>query len=194
MSLIGKKAPDFVAPAVVGGEITELDSSKLRGKWAVVFFYPLDFTFVCPTEIIAFSDAAAQFREIGCEVIGVSVDSVYTHNAWIETPRDKGGLGKIDIPLVADLNKTIARDFDVLNESAGVAFRGVFLVDPEGTVQSAIINNLPVGRNVNEVLRTLKAFQFVTSHEGEVCPANWDEGGDTMTATPAGVASFLASH
>ena len=194
MSLIGKKAPDFVAPAVVGGEITELDSSKLRGKWAVVFFYPLDFTFVCPTEIIAFSDAAAQFREIGCEVIGVSVDSVYTHNAWIETPRDKGGLGKIDIPLVADLNKTIARDFDVLNESAGVAFRGVFLVDPELTVLSALINNLPVGRNVNEVLRTLKAFQFVTSHEGEVCPANWDEGGDTMTATPAGVASFLASH
>jgi len=127
-------------------------------------------------------------------VVGVSVDSVYTHNAWIQTPREQGGLGPINIPLVADLKKTIARDFDVLDEGAGVAFRGVFIVDPEGTVQSAIVNNLGVGRNISEVLRTLKAFQFVASHDGEVCPANWDEGADVMTASPDGVAQYLSNH
>ncbi len=194
MSLIGKKAPDFKAPAVVNGEITEFDSTSLRGSWTVLFFYPLDFTFVCPTEILAFSDAAEDFAKVGAKIVGASVDSVYTHLAWINTPREKGGLGPINIPLVADLGKTIAKDYDVLDENAGVAFRGVFIIDPEGTVQSAIINNLAVGRNVQEVLRTLKAFQYVTSHEGEVCPANWDEGADTMKATPEGVAEFLASH
>ena len=194
MSLIGKKAPDFVAPAVANGDVVDFDSTSLRGKWAVVFFYPLDFTFVCPTEILAFSDAAETFRSLNAEVIGVSVDSQWTHNAWINTPKDQGGLGPINIPLVSDLNKTIARDFDVLDEDAGVAFRGVFIIDPEGTVQSAIVNNLSVGRNVSEVVRTLKAFQFTVANDGEVCPANWDEGDDVMTANPLGVANYLSSH
>jgi peroxiredoxin (alkyl hydroperoxide reductase subunit C) len=194
MSLIGKKAPDFKAPAVVDNLLGELDSADLRGKWAVVFFYPLDFTFVCPTEILAFSDAAPQFKELGCEVVAVSVDSQFSHYAWIRTPKNQGGLGEINIPLVSDLNKEIARSYDCLNEEAGVAFRGVFLLDPEGVVQSAIVNNLPVGRNVNEVLRTLKAFQYVTSHDGEVCPANWDEGADTMKESPDGVAQYLSEH
>lgn len=194
MSLIGKKAPDFKAPAVVDNLLGELDSADLRGKWAVVFFYPLDFTFVCPTEILAFSDAAPQFKELGCEVVAVSVDSQFSHYAWIRTPKNQGGLGEINIPLVSDLNKDIARSYDCLNEEAGVAFRGVFLLDPEGVVQSAIVNNLPVGRNVNEVLRTLKAFQYVTSHDGEVCPANWEEGSDTMKESPDGVAQYLSEH
>jgi len=194
MSMIGKHLPSFKSRAVIGGQITEFSSEQLAGRWAVVFFYPLDFTFVCPTEILAFSEAASRFKALDCAVVGVSVDSVYTHNAWIQTPREQGGLGPINIPLVADLKKTIARDFDVLDEGAGVAFRGVFIVDPEGTVQSAIVNNLGVGRNISEVLRTLKAFQFVASHDGEVCPANWDEGADVMTASPDGVAQYLSNH
>lgn len=194
MSLIGKKIPDFSSDAVVNNRLGSFDSSTLRGQWAVVFFYPLDFTFVCPTEIIAFSDAAAEFNKLGCAVVGVSIDSMFSHFAWVNTPRAKGGLGELNIPLVADINKTIARSFDCLDEEAGVAFRGVYLLDPEGKLQSCIINNLPVGRNVQEVLRTLKAFQYVTSHDGEVCPANWDEGSDTMNPTPDGVAQYLGSH
>ena len=194
MSLIGKKAPDFTAPAYSDGKVVDFSSESLRGKWSIVFFYPLDFTFVCPTEIIAFSDAAAEFAKHNCEIVGVSVDSVHTHRAWVDTPRDKGGLGKINIPLVSDLNKDISKAFDVLDTAAGVAFRGVFIMDPSGTVQSSIVNNLSVGRNVSEVLRTLKAFQYVTSHEGEVCPANWDEGADTMKADAKGVADYLGSH
>lgn len=194
MSLIGKKIPDFSSDAVVNNRLGSFDSSALRGQWAVVFFYPLDFTFVCPTEIIAFSDAAAEFNKLGCAVVGVSIDSMFSHFAWVNTPRAKGGLGELNIPLVADINKTIARSFDCLDEEAGVAFRGVYLLDPEGKLQSCIINNLPVGRNVQEVLRTLKAFQYVTSHDGEVCPANWDEGSDTMNPTPDGVAQYLGSH
>ena len=182
MSLIGKKAPDFAAPAVVDNIPGDFDSTSLRGSWAVVFFYPLDFTFVCPTEIIAFSDAAPEFEKIGAKVVGISVDSHWTHYAWIRTPRDQGGLGELNIPLVSDLNKTIARGYDCLDEDAGVAYRGVYLLDPEGNVQSCIINNLPVGRNVAEVLRTLKGFQYVTSHDGEVCPANWKAGERTITA------------
>jgi len=194
MSLIGKKAPAFKAPAVVANELGEFDSASLQGKWAVVFFYPLDFTFVCPTEIIAFSDAAPALKELNAEVVGVSVDSHFCHFAWINTPRAEGGLGHLNIALVSDLNKTIARGFDCLDEEAGVAFRGVYILDPNGVVQSAIVNNLPVGRNVDEVVRTLKAFQYVTSHDGEVCPANWTEGKDTMNPTPSGVAQYLASH
>lgn len=195
MSLIGKKAPDFNAPAVVDNiPVDSFDSTSLRGSWAVVFFYPLDFTFVCPTEIIAFSDAAPQFEALGAKVIGISVDSHWSHYAWVRTPREQGGLGELNIPLIADLNKTIARGYDCLDEEAGVAFRGVYLLDPEGNVQSSIVNNLPVGRNVGEVLRTLKGFQYVTTHDGEVCPANWEEGADTMTANPDGVAQYLGSH
>ncbi len=194
MTLIAKPAPSFKAAAVTDGRIHDFDSASLNGKWAVVFFYPLDFTFVCPTEIIAFSDAAADFRAIGCEVIGVSVDSEHTHRAWTDTPRNRGGLGDIQITLVSDLNKHIARGFDCLDEEAGVAYRGAFILDPAGTVQAAIVNNLPVGRNVAEVLRTVKAFQYVTSHDGEVCPANWQEGSDTMNPTADGVAAYLSQH
>ncbi|MGM0574978.1 MAG: peroxiredoxin [Myxococcota bacterium] len=194
MSLIGKKAPEFTADAVIDGQVKQFDSKSLEGKWSVVFFYPLDFTFVCPTEVLAFDERLQDFKEIGAEVVGVSVDSAFTHLAWINTPKDKGGLGGLDLPLVADVNKEISRGFDVLEEEAGVAFRGVFVIDPEGTVQSAIVNNLPVGRNVSEVLRTLKAFQYVTSHEGEVCPADWEEGAETMKATPEGVAEYLGKH
>lgn len=194
MSLIGKKAPDFKAAAVVNNELGHFDSESLRGEWAVVFFYPLDFTFVCPTEIIAFSDAAASFAAINTQVVGISIDSQFSHLAWTGTPRAQGGLGPINIPLVADINKTIARGFDCLNEDAGVAFRGAFVIDPQGVIQASIINNLPVGRNVAEVLRTVLAFQYVTTHEGQVCPANWDDGADTMTASPDGVAQYLGSH
>jgi peroxiredoxin (alkyl hydroperoxide reductase subunit C) len=194
MSLIGKKAPDFKAPAVVDNILGDFDSASLRGKWAVVFFYPLDFTFVCPTEILAFSDKVPEFNALGAEVVAVSVDSQFSHYAWVRTPKNQGGLGEVNLSLVSDLNKTIARGYDVLDEEAGVAYRGVFILDPEGVVQSAIVNNLPVGRNVNEVLRTLKAFQYVTSHDGEVCPANWEEGSDTMSPTPDGVAQYLSRH
>ncbi len=194
MSLVGNKAPSFELPAVVNNELGSINSENFLGKWTVLFFYPLDFTFVCPTEILAFSNAAPTFAELNTNVVGVSVDSQFTHLAWINTPRDKGGLGQLQIPLVADLNKTLARDFGVLNEAAGVALRGVFVIDPEGVVQSAIINNLGVGRNVNEVLRTLKAFQYITSHDGEVCPAGWDDGADTMVASPAGVVNYLSTH
>lgn len=194
MSLVGNKAPGFELPAVVNNELGSINSESLLGKWTVLFFYPLDFTFVCPTEILAFSEAAPAFAELNTKVVGVSVDSQFTHLAWINTPREQGGLGKLQIPLVADLNKTLTRDYGVLVEEAGVALRGVFIIDPEGVVQSAIVNNLGVGRNVKEVLRTLKAFQYITSHDGEVCPAGWDDGADTMVASPQGVANYLSTH
>ena len=194
MSLVGNKAPSFDLPAVVNNELGSIKSDDLLGKWTVLFFYPLDFTFVCPTEILAFSEAAPNFAELNTHVVGVSVDSQFTHLAWVNTPKDQGGLGALQIPLVADLNKQLARDYGVLVEEAGVALRGVFIIDPEGVVQSAIVNNLGVGRNVNEVLRTLKAFQYITSNEGEVCPAGWDDGSDTMVASPTGVANYLSTH
>ena len=194
MSLIGKPEPDFTLPAVVKGEISSINTADLRGKWAVLFFYPLDFTFVCPTEILAFSKAASAFAARDCAVVGISVDSQFSHLAWVNTKPEDGGLGPIEIPLMADLNKEMCAAYDVLNVDAGVAFRGVYLLDPAGVVQSAIVNNLPVGRNASEVLRTLTAFQFVTSNEGQVCPAGWEEGDDSMTASPSGVAEYLASH
>jgi peroxiredoxin (alkyl hydroperoxide reductase subunit C) len=135
-----------------------------------------------------------EFDKLGAKVVGVSIDSQFSHFAWVNTPRERGGLGPINFPLVADINKTIARGYDCLDEEAGVAYRGVFILDPSGVVQSAIINNLPVGRNVHEVLRTLKGFKYVTEHDGEVCPANWEEGGDTMNPTPDGVAKYLSQH
>lgn len=194
MSIIGKKAPDFQAAAVVNNLLGSFDSASLRGSWGIVFFYPLDFTFVCPTEILAFSAAVPEFEKLGAKVVGVSIDSQFSHFAWVNTPRERGGLGPINFPLVADINKTIARGYDCLDEDAGVAYRGVYILDPQGVVQSAIINNLPVGRNVQEVLRTLKGFKYVTEHDGEVCPANWEEGADTMNPTPDGVAKYLSQH
>jgi peroxiredoxin (alkyl hydroperoxide reductase subunit C) len=191
---VGQPAPQFKAPAYVAGQFKDVSLQDYKGKWVCLFFYPLDFTFVCPTEIIAFSDLAPEFEKLGAQVVGVSIDSQFSHFAWVNTPRNRGGLGELNIPLVADINKTIARSFDCLDEEAGVAFRGVYILDPNGVLQASIINNLPVGRNVNEVLRTLKAFQYVTSHDGEVCPANWEEGKDTMSPTPDGVAAYLGSH
>jgi peroxiredoxin (alkyl hydroperoxide reductase subunit C) len=193
MSLVQKKAPDFKATAVLpDGSFKDIKLSDYKGKWVVLFFYPLDFTFVCPTEIIAFSDKIKDFHGIGAEVIGVSVDSHFTHLAWRNTARKDGGLGELGYPLVADLNKSIARDYGVLIEDAGIALRGLFIIDPEGVIRAATVHDLPVGRNVDEAIRVIKAFQFVAKH-GEVCPANWTEGKATMKADPKGSKSYFSS-
>lgn len=192
MSLVQKPAPDFKAVAVMadGTFKDDFTLSGLKGKWVVLFFYPLDFTFVCPTEIIAFSDRMADFKAIGTEVVGVSVDSQFTHLAWRNTARKDGGLGTLAYPLVADLNKSIARDYGVLIEGAGIALRGLFIIDPKGVVRAATIHDLPVGRSVDETLRVIKAFQFVEKH-GEVCPADWKEGNLTMKADPKGSKEYF---
>jgi alkyl hydroperoxide reductase subunit AhpC len=193
MSLVQKKAPDFKATAVLpDGSFKDIKLSDYKGKWVVLFFYPLDFTFVCPTEIIAFSDKIKEFQAIGAEVLGVSVDSHFSHLAWRNTPRKDGGLGELGYPLVADLNKSIARDYGVLIEDAGIALRGLFIIDPEGVIRAATVHDLPVGRNVDEAVRVIKAFQFVAKH-GEVCPANWTEGKATMKADPKGSKSYFSS-
>ena len=192
-TLVTEQAPDFTAQAVMpNNEFGEFTLSKLRGKYVVLFFYPLDFTFVCPSEIIAFDKALPKFKEKNAEVIGVSVDSHFTHLAWKNTPRQKGGIGNVQYPLVADITKEIARSYSVLfNES--VALRGLFLIDKEGLVRHALINDLPLGRNVDEALRMLEALQFTEKH-GEVCPANWRQGEEAMKPTAEGVASYLAKH
>ena len=194
MPLVTQKAPQFTAKAVVGKEIVELTWDKLHeGKWLVLFFYPLDFTFVCPTEIVAFSDAAKRFQELGAKLAAVSVDSHFTHLAWVNTPRKQGGLGEVSFPLIADLNKEIARKYDVLLEGPGIALRGMFIIDPKGVVRQATINDLPVGRNVEEALRIIQAFQQVEK-TGEVCPANWKPGADTMKADPKGSQTYFQKH
>ncbi|MEE8451177.1 MAG: peroxiredoxin [Thermoguttaceae bacterium] len=192
--LVTKEAPDFTAQAVMPNDtFAELTLSSYRGdKYVVLFFYPLDFTFVCPSEIIAFDKAVAKFEAKGAQVLGVSVDSHFTHLAWKQTPPDKGGIGPIQYPLVADLNKKIAQDYGVLLDD-GIALRGLFLIDKEGVVQHALVNNLPLGRSVDEALRILDALQFTEKH-GEVCPANWKEGEDAMKPTAEGVADYLAKH
>jgi alkyl hydroperoxide reductase subunit AhpC len=192
MPLVQNLAPDFTAEAVVGGDFQSITLSKLRGKWVYLFFYPLDFTFVCPTEIIAFSDAAARFEKLGAQILGCSIDSKYVHLRWIETPRKDGGLGGINYPLIADLTKEIARAYDVLNFE-GMALRGSFIIDPHGIVRQATVNDLSVGRSVDEALRLIEAFQFADEH-GEVCPANWQHGGDTMKEDPALAKTYFAKH
>jgi peroxiredoxin (alkyl hydroperoxide reductase subunit C) len=191
--IVGLAAPDFTATAVVDQEFKEISLSQYRGKYVVLFFYPLDFTFVCPTEITAFSDRHADFSSRNTEVLGVSVDSQFSHLAWVQTDRKNGGLGDIAYPLVADLNKTIARDYQVLDEDAGIALRGLFIIDPEGVVMHSTINNLPVGRSVDETLRVLQAFQYVQSHPDEVCPANWTPGEKTMNPDPVKSKDFFAA-
>ncbi|HGY5551089.1 MAG TPA: peroxiredoxin, partial [Prochlorococcus sp.] len=173
---VGQHAPDFSATAVVDQDFKEISLSQFRGKYVVLFFYPLDFTFVCPTEITAFSDRYSDFSNKNTEVLGVSVDSQFSHLAWIQTPRNQGGIGDINYPLVADLKKEVSKAYNVLDEDAGVALRGLFIIDPEGIIMHATINNLPVGRNVDETLRVLQAFQHVQTHPDEVCPANWTPG------------------
>lgn len=187
---VQQQAPDFTADAVVNGDFKQVSLSDYRGKWVVLFFYPLDFTFVCPTEITAFNDRLGEFKALNAEVIGASVDSKFSHLAWINTPRDKGGLGKLDYPLVADINKTISRDYGVLLQEAGIALRGLFLISPEGKLVYQVVHDLNVGRNVGEVLRVIKAFQ-TSAESGEVCPANWDEGANTMSATSQGVSKYF---
>ena len=193
--LIGQQAPDFTAQAVMeNDEMTDLTLSEyLKGSYGLIFFYPLDFTFVCPSEIIAFSNRMDKFAELNTKVVGVSVDSQFSHYAWRNTPPNKGGLGKIKFPLVADLTKQIAKDYGVLIEDAGVALRGSFLIDKEGNIRHYVINDLPLGRNVDESIRMVEALQFHEEH-GEVCPAGWQKGQEGMKDTAEGVASYLASH
>ena len=191
--LVTKEAPDFTAQAVMpDNTIEEIKLSSYRGKYVVLFFYPLDFTFVCPSEILAFNKAVKRFADKDTVVLGVSVDSQYTHFAWRQTPVNKGGIGEISFPLVADLDKKIARAYDVLLNDA-VALRGLFLIDRTGVVRHQVVNDLPIGRNVEEAVRTLDALQFTEEH-GDVCPANWKPGEEAMTPTAAGVASYLAKH
>jgi len=185
MSIIGNAAPQFSGEAAKNGEIINVSLDDFKGRWLVMFFYPLDFTFVCPTELVAFSDRASDFKAVGAELLGVSIDSVHTHLAWMRSPRSDAGVGDLNYPLLSDMNKSIATDYDVLSDD-GISYRGVFIIDPDGVVQSATVNNLPVGRNVDEVLRTLKAYQFV-KESGNVCPANWQAGDSGMAPTLDGV-------
>ena len=192
--LVAKQAPDFVAPAVMpDGSINEaFKLSDLRGKYVVMFFWPLDFTFVCPTEIIAHHNRAVMFRERGVELVGVSIDSQFTHFAWRNTPVDKGGIGQVSFPLVADVKHEITRAYGIEHPD-GVALRGSFLIDRDGIVQHQVVNNLPLGREVDEMLRMVDALQFFEEN-GEVCPAGWHKGDAGMKADAQGVASYLASH
>ena len=193
--IVTKKAPDFTAPAVLAdGSIVEDFNlyENIGEKGAVLFFYPLDFTFVCPSELIAFDHRIQAFEDRGIQVIGCSVDSQYSHFAWRETPVEQGGIGRVRYPLVADLTKQIARDYDVLLDEA-VALRGSFLIDKDGTVRHAVINDLPLGRNIDEMLRMIDAMLFTNEH-GEVCPAGWHQGEEGMKADPEGVAQYLAKH
>jgi peroxiredoxin (alkyl hydroperoxide reductase subunit C) len=191
---VTKPAPDFTATAVMPDNTFNdaFSLSGLKGKYVVLFFYPLDFTFVCPSEIIAFDKKLADFKSRNCEVVGVSVDSHFSHWAWKNTPVEKGGIGNVKYPLVADLTKNIARDYGVLIDDA-IALRGLFLIDKDGVVQHALINNLPLGRNVDEAIRLLDALQFTEEH-GEVCPANWHKGDEAMKPSADGVAEYLAKH
>jgi peroxiredoxin (alkyl hydroperoxide reductase subunit C) len=193
--IVTKKAPNFTAPAVLGnGEIVENFTlyENFGEKGTVLFFYPLDFTFVCPSELIAFDHRLEEFKSRGINVIGCSVDSQYSHFAWRETPVDKGGIGRVKYPLVADITKQIARDYDVLLDEA-VALRGSFLIDSDGTIRHAVINDLPLGRNIDEMIRMVDAMLY-TNEYGEVCPANWEKGKEGMKADPKGVAEYLAKH
>uniref|UniRef100_A0A2M4AH08 thioredoxin-dependent peroxiredoxin n=1 Tax=Anopheles triannulatus TaxID=58253 RepID=A0A2M4AH08_9DIPT len=180
---VQKPAPPFHGTAVVNNDFKEIKLDDYKGKYLVLFFYPLDFTFVCPTEIIAFSDRIQEFRALNTEVVGVSVDSHFSHLAWINQPRKAGGLGNLDYPLLADLTKQISADYGVLLEDAGISLRGLFIIDPAGVVRQITINDLPVGRSVDETLRLIKAFQFVEKH-GEVCPANWEPNKNAATIKP----------
>ena len=192
--LVGKQAPDFKAQAVMGdGTFQEVKLSDYRGKYVILYFYPLDFTFVCPSEIIAFDNKVAQFKERNVELLGVSVDSHFSHFAWRKTAREEGGIGEIQYPLVADLTKSISRDYDVLTGDGAVAFRGLFLIDKDGVVRHQLVNDLPLGRNVDEAIRMVDALQFHEQH-GEVCPANWQKGKEGMKPNAEGVASYLKSN
>jgi peroxiredoxin (alkyl hydroperoxide reductase subunit C) len=194
--LVGKEAPDFTASAVMPDN--QIDDnfnlkSYLKGKVGILFFYPLDFTFVCPSEIISFNNKLNEFKSRGVEVIGVSVDSKFSHLAWKNTAVNEGGIGQVQYPIVSDIKKQIARDYDVLIESEGVALRGTFLIDKEGVVRNQVINDLPLGRSIDEALRIVDALNFHEEH-GEVCPAGWNRGSEGMEASPEGVAKYLGKN
>ena len=194
--LVGRKAPDFSVAAVLGnGKIVNnfQFSDATKGKYSIVFFYPLDFTFVCPSELIALDKRFKEFTKRGVEVIGVSIDSQFTHNAWRNTPINKGGIGEVRYTLAADVNHSICQSYGVEHPEAGVALRGAFLIDRNGIVRAQIVNDLPLGRNVDELIRLVDALQFHEEH-GEVCPAGWNKGDNGMRATPDGVASYLSDN
>lgn len=194
--LVGRKAPDFTAAAVLGnGEIVDSYSlsETIKDKYAVVFFYPLDFTFVCPSELIAFDKRMGEFTKRGVEVMGVSIDSQFTHNAWRNTPINQGGIGPVKYTMVADITHEICRSFGVETPNGAVAFRGSFLIDKGGMVRHQVVNDLPLGRNVDEMIRMVDALQFHEQH-GEVCPAGWSEGDSGMKASPKGVAEYLSEN
>ena len=191
--LVTKEAPEFKAQAVMpDGSFKEVSLSDYRGQYTVLFFYPLDFTFVCPTDIIAFSDRVKEFEALGVQLLGVSIDSHFSHLAWRNTPRAQGGIGQIDYPLVADLNKDIARDYDVLLPG-GIALRGLFLIDKDGVVRHQVVNDLPLGRSVDETLRMVQALQYFETN-GEVCPADWKEGSRTIKADPENSKEFFEAE
>jgi peroxiredoxin (alkyl hydroperoxide reductase subunit C) len=192
--LVTRTAPDFTAPAVsAGGCIEDFTLSALRGKYVVLFFWPLDFTFVCPTEIIAHDKRLNEFRERGVEIVGVSIDSQFTHFAWRNTPVEQGGIGPIGFRMVADVKHEIAKAYGIEHPEAGVALRASFLIDRDGVVQHQVVNNLPLGRNVDEMLRLVDALQFTEKH-GEVCPAGWQKGDTGMKPDAGGVADYLAKN
>tara|TARA_Y100000590_G_scaffold325633_1_gene369450 strand:- start:351 stop:932 length:582 start_codon:yes stop_codon:yes gene_type:complete len=189
--LTGKKAPNFKTTAVFKNEFKEIQLSDYQGKYVILFFYPLDFTFVCPTELVAFQNKLDEFKSRDVEVLGCSVDSQFSHHAWLNTPRNKGGIEGVEYGLVSDLGGKIAREYDVLAEG-DVAFRGLFLIDKDGIVRHQVVNDLPLGRNVDEALRMVDALQHHEKH-GEVCPANWEKGADAIEATHESVGKYLAN-
>lgn len=192
MSLIGNKAPEFRAKAVWNGKILpEFSLEEFRGKYVVFFFYPLDFTFVCPTELHAFEARLEEFEQAGAQVVGCSIDSCFSHLAWLSTPKAKGGIEGVSYPLVSDLNRSISKSFGVLNEEEGIAYRGLFLIDREGIIRHQVINDFPLGRSVSEELRMVHALSFHEQH-GEVCPANWHTGDKAMKPTDAGLVEYFS--
>lgn len=189
---VGQQAPDFSATAVVDQDFKIVKLSDYRGRYVVLFFYPLNFTFVCPTEIAAFSDRYDEFKSLNAEILAISVDSEFAHLAWIQTDRKEGGVGDLNYPLVSDLKKEISAAYNVLDPEAGVALRGLFIIDREGVVQYSTVNNLSFGRNVDETLRVLKAIQHVQTNPNEVCPVDWQPGGKTMVPDPVKAKEFFA--
>ncbi len=192
-SLVGKKAPEFTAKAAVKNKIVdEFSLSSMKGQYVVLFFYPLDFTFVCPTELHAFQEKLEEFKKLNAEIVGCSVDSPYSHLAWLSTPKSEGGIQGVEYPILADLNKSIAESYGVLIPREGIAYRGLFLIDREGIVRHQVVNDLPIGRSVDEVLRTLQALIYFENN-GEVCPANWNSGKKSMKPTNEGLKKYFAA-
>jgi len=191
--LVGKRAPEFKLKAVVSGRIEEYMLSSFFGKYVVLFFYPLDFTFVCPTELHAFQDRLHDFEKREAQIIGCSIDSCFTHLAWLNTPRNKGGIAGVQYPILSDINKQVANAYDVLKEDEGIAYRGLFLIDKAGIVRHQIVNDLHLGRSVEEVLRMIDALIFFEKH-GEVCPANWQPGKKSMKATQDGLLDYFSAQ